>query len=85
MNASNNSFPEAVENAVVAIEVLADVPSFDTAASLAKLTVTTPCAVKLTPDTFAPAMVTFCDTGVKVYPDFAGVTVYEPLPKFANE
>jgi hypothetical protein len=36
-------------------------------------------AVKLIPLTFAPFTVTACELGLKLNPDFVGVTVYEPL------
>jgi len=75
MNASRSSLPEPVENAVVAMDELAAVPSFDTFTSRVKLTVMIACAVKLTAGTFEPVIVTFCAAGMNVYPDFVGVTV----------
>ena len=63
--------------------VLALVPSFEMLASIAKAALFAD-AVKLTPEMVAPLTVTVWLAGLKVKPDFVGVTVYVPFATLLN-
>jgi len=68
MKASNNSFPECVENAgVVAVDALGDT-SPETLVSIARTPVTVVWAVKFKLLTDAPLTVADCDAGMKLSP-----------------